>query len=555
MKTLKENLKTVATYASADTTNAEGFAAWTPSDAALLEQLAMTGTLGNSFYANAKEAAKDAVALLERADAQALAAAIVRGRNEGFIRAFPILGLVYLSKKNAHLFQDAFKKVILTGNDLVDFIEVAKTVRGFGRSLKTAIADWIASNTNPYYAQKYRKQIADAIRLSRFKGEDSIYAYILNAYSDVKGNSAEKLEKAYAEYPDLAAHRDFVSAVEAGDLASAARILDARNLDVNSLTAYYGKFDKTLWVAVAKRSPVMRFVKYLAKFLREGVLTPELLKAKVNVEALKKAKVFSFRLYTAYLAVAREMSAEGKWALDHLADVMNAYAISTDWSVFAGKRWVIAPDVSGSMSSPIGTSSVLTYATVSAMFVGFFVKGLEILRTHLRDGERDVRGLLREGARERDCPAVGHGGEALPRAARRLGDDAHRRDHADGLWLHLHGSVREPHAREGHRHRLRRVPDGHDGVRHRLAHGVEEVPQAPSKGGCVRPPRRQLHDLSHPRDRGGEAERLPDLRLERLRHRLHEVRAGEADGYVVTVKATRMTCSRHVGNLNYEALR
>ena len=174
MKTLKENLRTVATYATADTTNAENFPAWTPSDAALLEQLAMTGTLGNSFYASAKEAAKDAVALLERADAQSLAAAIVRGRNEGFIRAFPILGLVYLSKKNAHLFQDAFKKVILTGNDLVDFIEVAKTVRGFGRSLKTAIADWIAPNTNPYYAQKYRKQIADAIRLSRFKGEDSI---------------------------------------------------------------------------------------------------------------------------------------------------------------------------------------------------------------------------------------------------------------------------------------------------------------------------------------------------------------------------------------------
>ena len=97
MKTLKENLKTVATYATADTTNAEDFAAWTPSDAALLEQLAMTGTLGNSFYANAKEAAKEAVVLLERADAQALAAAIVRGRNEGFIRAFPILGLVYLS--------------------------------------------------------------------------------------------------------------------------------------------------------------------------------------------------------------------------------------------------------------------------------------------------------------------------------------------------------------------------------------------------------------------------------------------------------------------------
>ncbi|MBR4172386.1 MAG: hypothetical protein IKR48_12105 [Kiritimatiellae bacterium] len=377
MKMLKENLKTVTNYATADTTNAENFPAWTPSDAALLEQLAMTGTLGNFFYANAKDATKDAVALLERADPFALAAAIVRGRNEGFIRAFPILGLVYLSKKNAHIFQDTFQKVVLTGNDLVDFIEVAKTVRGLGRSIKTAISGWIAANTNPYYAQKYRTQIADAIRLSRFKGEDAIYAYILNAYSDVKGNSAEKLAKAYEQYPDLAAHRDFATAVEAGDLVSAARILDERNLDVNSLTAYYGKFDKVLWAAVAKHSPVMRFVKYLAKFLREGVLTPELLKAKVNVEALKKAKVFPFRLYTAYLAVAREVSAEGKWVLDHLADVMNDYAQSYDWSVFAGKRWVIAPDVSGSMTSRIGDSTVLTYAAVSAMFVGFFVKGLE----------------------------------------------------------------------------------------------------------------------------------------------------------------------------------
>ena len=260
----------------------------------------------------------------------------------------------------------------------MDFIEVAKTLRGFGRSLKRALADWIASNTNPYYAQKYRRQIADAIRLSRFKGEDPIYAYVLDAYPKVKGASAEKLARAYAEYPELAAHRDFVAAVESGDLASAARILDERNLDVNSLTAYYGKFDKALWAVVAKRSPVMRFVKYLAKFLREGVLTPELLKAKVNVESLKKAKVFPFRLCTAYLAVVRGrgFSAEDKWVLDEIADVMNDYAQSFDWSAFAGRRWMIAPDVSGSMSSPIGESSVLTYATVSAMFVGFFLKGI-----------------------------------------------------------------------------------------------------------------------------------------------------------------------------------
>ena len=377
MKSVKENLQSVATYSTADTTNAEGFAAWTPSDVTLLEQFSMTGTFGNSFYANAKDTTKEVVQLLERVDASALAAAIVRGRNEGFIRTFPILGLVYLSTKDTALFKETFNKVVLTGNDLVDFIEMAKAVRGLGRAVKSAIAAWIAKNTNPYYAQKYRRQIADAIRLSRFKGEDAIYAYILNAYSTVKGNTDEKLAKAYEQYPDLAAHRDFVSAVESGDFASAAALLKEKNLDVNSLTAYYGKFDKALWAAVAAKSPVMRFIKYLAKFLREGVVTEEVVKAKVNVAALKKAKVFPFRLYTAYLAVAREIVAADKWVVDNLADVMNEYAITYDWPAFADKEWVIAPDISGSMSSRIGNSSVLTYAAVSAMFVGFFMKGLK----------------------------------------------------------------------------------------------------------------------------------------------------------------------------------
>ena len=304
----------------------------------------------------------------------------MRGRNEGFIRAFPILGLVYLSQKDSALFKETFARVVLTGNDLVDFIEIAKTVRGFGRAVKSAIAAWLRKNTTAYYAQKYRRQLADAIRLSRFKGEDAIYAYILSAYDGVKGNTPEKLERAYGEYPDLAAHRDFVAAVEAGDLSGAARILREKSVDVNSLTALYGKFDKALWAAVADKSPVMRFVKYLAKFLREGVLTEEMLRRKVNVEALRKAKVFPFRLYTAYLAVARELGNEGKWATDYLAEVMDEYARSYDWSLFADRKWVVAPDVSGSMSSPIGASSVLTYASVSAMFVGFFMKGIKGVR-------------------------------------------------------------------------------------------------------------------------------------------------------------------------------
>ena len=376
MKELKENLRTMKSYATADTANAEGFAAWTPSDVTLLEQFSMTGSLGNSFYADSKETTKEAAALLERADANDLAAAIVRGRNDGFIRSFPILGLVYLSMKDTALFNETFGKVVLTGNDLEDFIEMAKAIRGLGRSIKRTVCEWIKKNTTTYYAQKYRRQLADAIRLVRFKGEDSIYSYILAAYKNVKGNTDEKLERAYREYPDLAAQRDFVAAIESGDTEKAHSILAEKDVEVNSLTALYGKFDRALWASVAAKSPVMRYLKYMGKFCQEGVLDEGTVKSKINVEALRKAKVFPFRLYAAYGAIKWKLQKDAPWALEYLAKVIDEYAARYDWREFDVGDWVVAPDVSGSMSSPIGGSSSLTYATLSAMFCGFFIKGI-----------------------------------------------------------------------------------------------------------------------------------------------------------------------------------
>ena len=178
MKNIIEELERIRTYESANTVNHENFPAWQMSDAARLEQLTLTGTLGSSFYASASEVTADALALLERSDAADLSRAIIRGRNEGFIRTFPLLGLVVLSKKSPELFQQAFPKVVLTGNDLEDFIDMTRRMRGLGRSVKRAIHTYLQESVTPYYAMKYRKQLADAIRVSRFAGDDPIYAYI-----------------------------------------------------------------------------------------------------------------------------------------------------------------------------------------------------------------------------------------------------------------------------------------------------------------------------------------------------------------------------------------
>lgn len=360
---------------TADTVNHEGNKAWSKSDVELLRQFAMTGTLGASFYATAKETTDEALELLKRADADSIADAVVLGRTEGFIRTFPILGLVELSKKSPEKFKAVFGEVIRTGNDLIDFIELCKSSRGLGRSVKTAISAWIAGHVNEYYAQKYRNQIADAVRLVRYRGDaDPIYGYILAGYGDrLKTWTRDKEDAAYAKYPVLAAHKRFVDAVNAGDQSSACAILREFDLDVDSLTAYYDKFDVSVWREIARLSPVMRFMKYLNKFDRAGVFKKDirLAEEKMTVHNFQKARVFPFRLYTAYMNIANGD------LRDLLAQVLDQYAAAYDWGVFNEYSWAVCPDVSGSMQGTCGDNGRLRYIDIAGMFTGFFRKGLK----------------------------------------------------------------------------------------------------------------------------------------------------------------------------------
>ena len=377
MKELKEFMEQQTVYETADTVNAENFPAWRQTVKTALDQLAMTGTLGNSFYASATELSKEALALLESSEAADIAQAIVKGRNEGFIRTFPILGLVVLSQKDPALFKQVFEQVILTGNDLVDFIDLTHKTRGFGRAVKSAIHHYLQEKVSPYYAMKYRKQLADAIRLSRFKGDDPIYSYILSVYPETKGYSEEKLAAAYEQYAELAKRKEFIGRLEEGRKSEAAALLSDSDIDVDSLTAYYDKFDREIWQAAAKRTPVMKFLKYLAKFQREGVELADLAKEKITVSNLQRAKVFPFRLVTAELALRGTGEKAFGSVREILLGMLDDYTDRYDWSDFNRYRWVIAPDVSGSMRSRIGNSSVLTFAHLAAMFTAFFRRGLD----------------------------------------------------------------------------------------------------------------------------------------------------------------------------------
>jgi hypothetical protein len=126
--------------------------------------------------------------------------------------------------------------------------------------------------------------------------------------------------------------------------------------------------------------PVMQFLKMLDKLDREGVFKNDttLIERKITVDNLKKAKVFPFRLYTAY------MNIKNTKAKNILAEVLDEYSEQYDWSVFkdAGS-WVLAPDISASMTYSYRTSiqnkkrGGLMASVIAGMFTGFLYKGIK----------------------------------------------------------------------------------------------------------------------------------------------------------------------------------
>lgn len=391
-------------YKTANTVNKEGFTAWKLSDEEAVRQLMFTGTMGASFYATQKEQIEQSVDFLRdviEKNPEMVAKNIVAGRNEGYIRTAPVLALTILSQKSPRIFRDIFNQVVQTGNDMEDFITFCKAIgRGYGSSVKKAMIGWLGEKLSSYYAIKYSRQISDAVRIARPKSTDPIYDYLMKnakgqdnflAYGS-RPNSKVKMDKtidqyeeALVKYPQLKAFEDAKVAIDAKEWDKAIKLITDARLDPMSLIGLNPA--KELWKSLGDQMGTMMYLKYLNKLIREGAMSLVTLKKKLTVENLKKAKVFPFRVYIAYRNIELDGDSDkAQKVRDHLADVLDSYVESFDWGKW-NQKFVIAPDVSGSMTSVIGQriqngryTGGTKPAMIAGMFSGILYKGIEDCR-------------------------------------------------------------------------------------------------------------------------------------------------------------------------------
>jgi 60 kDa SS-A/Ro ribonucleoprotein len=299
----------VAKTTKPTTTNREGYPSYEKDIEEQYLQTLLTNTLGNIYYVKAEDLIAESEAIhatMLAKDPKFAAKALVYARNHGYMRTQPVYGLAQLSRVDPEAFKEVFSQVILTPNDLFDFM----TIRGkSGSGAKTkAISNWLYTKMSEYWAIKYgsdKKQgftLADVIKLTHPKGDNALFAYLLG-----KEVNLEELPqiKAFQALKKADTEDERIQAITEGRLP-------------HEVVTPFANTQK-IWETLVKQMPIFALLKNLAAIERHGAekANKQFIQEKfANPEVIAKSKILPYR----FLEAEKHVSAS--WLKDSLRDAL-----------------------------------------------------------------------------------------------------------------------------------------------------------------------------------------------------------------------------------------
>ena len=251
-------------------------------------------------------------------------------------------------------------KVARIGTHLFHFAQFVEAFGGWGRGLRTAVANWY--NEKPIdklvmQALKYQSRDGwshrDLLRLSHAKAPSSdyneLYKYIVDG--ELKENMSDRLRvvRAVEEMKHLTEVKDVVSYIV--DFGLPREVVPTQFLN-----------SPKVWEALLDKMGVEAMVRNLGKMTSVGLIAPMSAASKLVAERLNNAELLqASRLHPMKLLVAMNTYAQGhgvrggnSWSPD--ARIVNAldsaFYKSFKFVEPTGKRHMLALDVSGSMHGP-----------------------------------------------------------------------------------------------------------------------------------------------------------------------------------------------------------
>ena len=326
-------------FTKTDTYNEAGGIAYTLTPKQQLAQLAATGCLNNTYYADAQSQLDQVLKLAENLDAEFIAKTAVYARQKGFMKDMPALLLAVLAQKDVNMLARVFDQVVDNGKMLRNFAQIIRSGavgrKSFGNRPKKLMQTWLLTATEKQLlnaAVGNSPSLADVVKMVHPKPREAWRAAWF-AWLIGKPYDREALPPITRAFEDYKQSRQ-------GALP---------DVPFQMLTAL--ELNSGDWTQIARNGSWQQVRQNLNTFLRHDVFAKskniKMVAEKLRDQtAIRRARVLPYQLLTAYQAASEQMPFEIREALQDAMEtaVQNVPAIR-------GKV-VVCPDVSGSMHSP-----------------------------------------------------------------------------------------------------------------------------------------------------------------------------------------------------------
>lgn len=324
--------------------NQHGTPAYALSPRHQLAQLAATGCLNQTFYADAVSQLDTVLALAAQVEHAFVAKAAIHARQAGHMKDMPVLLAAQLAVRDVALLARVFGRVVDNGKTLRGFVQMLRSGqlgrKSLGSRPKKLVQQWLLSATEQQLlnaAVGNEPSLADVVKMVHPKPAE---AWRAAWFAWLIGRGYDE-----AALPPLTlAFERFKRALAAGEAA------DVPAVPFQLLTAL--PLTSAHWAQIARDGSWQMVRQNLNTFARQGVFgvdgMAEAVAAKLrDPEAVRRARVLPFQLLSAYKAADAGLPAEVRESLQDALDVALANVPAFDGRV------VVCPDVSGSMSSPV----------------------------------------------------------------------------------------------------------------------------------------------------------------------------------------------------------
>jgi 60 kDa SS-A/Ro ribonucleoprotein len=350
----------------ADAQNHAGGPAYALTPRHKLAQLAATGSLNRTFYAEARDQLADVLLTALDVDPAFIAKTAIYARRRGYMKDMPALLVALLSTMETDDFSKAFPRVIDNGKMLRSFVQIMRSGavgrKSMGSRPKRFVANWLEQASDIEIMRASVGQdpsLADVIKMVHPKPgsreREALYGYLIGKPYDVSA------------LPQIA--RDF----EAFKRNPSRTPPD---VPFQMLTAL--PLTREHWAAIGSKGGWQMLRMNLNTFARHGAFDvswfPRKAAARLRDPAeIKRARVFPYQLMAAYAAADDKVPGQVREALQDAMEI----AVSNIPRIKG--RVAVCPDVSGSMSHSVsgyrkGATSKVRCIDVAGLVAAAFLR-------------------------------------------------------------------------------------------------------------------------------------------------------------------------------------